>query len=51
MTDKTDFWEGLVTIQYQGQAAVKEKLHAVSASCADILTVHRPAHYGFEKWL
>lgn len=25
MTDKTDFWEGLVTIQYQGQALVKGK--------------------------
>lgn len=49
MTDKTDFWEGLVTIQYQGQAVVKKRLYAVSGGCADVLNVHRPAHYDFEK--
>lgn len=49
MTDKTDFWEGLVTIQYQGQAAVREKLDVMIVSNIDILNVQRPACYGFEK--
>ncbi len=47
MTDKTDFWEGLVTIQYQGQAVVKERL-AVSARRADVLNVRRAACDGFD---
>lgn len=51
MTDKTDFWEGLVTIQYQGQAAVREKLDVMIVSNIDILNVQRPACYGFENWL
>lgn len=46
MTDKTDFWEGLVTLQYQGQAVVKERLYVVSACWTSRLNVHQPAHCG-----